>query len=125
MIQILLIGLGSAVGGISRYLFSTGVYNLIGKNFPYGTLAVNTIGSFLAGFLATLLLERIETLATPLRALLIIGFLGGFTTFSSFAVETINLFESGETLRAILNIMLSFVVCLILAGLGSLLARQL
>lgn len=125
MNQILLIGIGSALGGVSRYLFSTGVYNLVGKNFPYGTLAVNTIGSFLAGFLATLLLERVETLATPLRALLIIGFLGGFTTFSSFAVETINLFESGEILRALLNIVISLVVCLLLAGAGALLARQL
>ncbi len=125
MLQILLIGLGSALGGISRYLLSTSVYNLIGKNFPYGTLAVNTIGSFLAGFLATLLLERFDGLAASLRALLIIGFLGGFTTFSSLSVETLNLFESGEIFRALLNIVISIIAGLLLAGVGALLARQL
>ena len=125
MTQLFLIGLGSGLGGISRYLVSNSVYNLIGKNFPYGTLAVNIIGSFVAGFLSTFLLERVGAFSVPLRALLIIGFLGGFTTFSSFSVETFNLFESGEIVRAILNIIISLFVCIILTGVGALLARQL
>ncbi len=126
MTQLLLIAFGSAIGGISRYLLSTSVYSLIGKDFPYGTLAVNMIGSLLAGFISIILIERVDgVLAAPLRALLIIGFLGGFTTFSSFSIETLNLFESGEILRATLNVVISVVSCLILAGVGALLARQL
>jgi CrcB protein len=125
MIQLLLIGLGSAIGGMSRYLLSNSVYNLISKDFPYGTLSVNMLGSFFIGVISTILMDRFEGLAVPLRALLIIGFLGGFTTFSSFSMETLNLLEGGEIFRAILNVVLSLVLCLLLTGMGVLLARQL
>lgn len=125
MIQLLLIGLGSAIGGMSRYLLSNSVYNLISKDFPYGTLSVNMLGSFFIGVISTILMDRFEGLAVPLRALLIIGFLGGFTTFSSFSMETLNLLEGGEIFRAILNVVLSLVLCLLLTGMGVLLGRQL
>lgn len=69
-------------GGVLRYGVSTGIYNLFNKNFPYGTLVVNVSGSFLMGFLFVLLLERFQSIAPQLRALLLIGFLGGYTTFS-------------------------------------------
>lgn len=125
MIQLILIALGSGIGGICRYGLSTGIYHLLGKTFPYGTLAVNAIGSFLIGFIFIILLERVDSMGDHLRALLIIGFLGGFTTFSSFSLETLQLFENGEMLRAFLNVGLSFLVCISLAAMGVLLARQL
>lgn len=125
METILLVGLGSAVGGICRYLLSMTVHAFLGKSFPYGTLTVNALGSFLIGFLFILLLDRYASFAEELRALLVIGFLGGFTTFSSFSMETINLFENGEIMLAGLNIFLSITICLVLTWLAVLLGRQL
>jgi len=125
MDRILLIGLGSAMGGILRYLVSTGVYKLFGRSFPFGTLAVNAIGALLAGFIFVILLERFDGMAEQLRSLLIIGFLGGFTTFSAFSIETINLIEGGELLHGVLNVFLSVSVCLCLTWIGVLLGRQL
>ena len=123
--KILLIGLGSAIGGICRYLVSTGVHKLLGRAFPYGTLAVNALGSLLVGVIFVMLLERFNGFADQFRALLIIGFLGGFTTFSSFSIETINLIEAGELYRGLLNIFISIILCLSLTWIGVLLGRQL
>lgn len=124
MERILLIGLGSGIGGICRYLVSTGTYKLLGRDFPYGTLAVNALGSFVVGILFIVLLERFGAYADELRLLLIIGFLGGFTTFSSFSIETINLIENGELGRGMLNVIVSVVLCLALTWLGVLTGRQ-
>jgi CrcB protein len=123
--RLLLIGFGSGVGGIFRYLVSTGAYKIVGRTFPYGTLCVNAIGSFLAGFLFVIILERFNGIADQLRTLLIIGFLGGFTTFSAFSLETINLIESADFYRGFLNILISLVLCLSLTWVGMLLGRQL
>ena len=123
--RLLLIGIGSGAGGIFRYLLSSGVHRLFGRAFPYGTLTVNALGSFLIGFLFILLLDRFSDFAEQFRSLLIIGFLGGLTTFSSFSLETLNLIEGGEILRAFLNIILSVTVCLCLAWLGIILGRHL
>ena len=84
----------------------------MGRTFPYGTLIVNTTGSFLMGFLFIIILERFSNIAPQLRAFLLIGLLGGYTTFSSFSIETINLFEQGELFKALLNIGLSVVLCI-------------
>ena len=125
MDKLLLIGMGGALGSIFRYLFSTGIHRVFGRDFPYGTLAVNAFGSFLIGLLFVILLDRFQALAEQLRALLLIGFLGGFTTFSSFSFETISLLESGELGRSFLNIFLSVSLCLGLTWMGILLGRQL
>lgn len=125
MERLFLIAFGGAIGCVLRYLVSTGVYRLFGRDFPYGTLAVNAIGSLLIGFLFVLLLEYIDSMADSFRSLLVIGFLGGFTTFSSFSLETINLIESGEMYRAFLNVFISVTVCLCLTWIGILLGRQL
>ncbi|MGD8208009.1 MAG: fluoride efflux transporter CrcB [Thiohalocapsa sp.] len=110
MLQLLAIAGGGALGALSRFWVSTGVYGLLGREFPWGTLAVNVIGSFLMGLLAVLLLER--SLAPPeLRSALLIGFLGAFTTFSTFSLETLNLIEQGDSVRALLNIGVSVLVC--------------
>jgi CrcB protein len=103
---------------------STGVYALLGRAFPYGTLAVNLVGSLLMGFLYVLLLERM-TVGPEARAALLIGLLGGFTTFSTFSIETLNLIEQAEVVKAGLNAVISVVGCLGAAWIGLMLGRQL
>lgn len=124
MSQILAIAGGGAIGAVLRYWVSNSAYDLLGKNFPYGTLVVNVVGSLLMGFLAIWLLERTFG-GTALRAFLLIGLLGSFTTFSAFSLETLNLMENGQLLRALSNALLSVVLCVLAAGLGVILARQL
>ena len=125
LITLMLVAIGGAIGSVLRYLMSTGIYNLLGKDFPYGTLAVNVLGSFLIGFLSILILDRFGNYANEMRNLLLIGLLGGFTTFSSFSMETLNLIESGEMFRALLNVILSIILCLFSVWIGVLLAREL
>ena len=97
----------------------------MGRQFPYGTLVVNATGCFLMGLLFVLLLERFNSIAPELRSLILIGFLGGYTTFSSFSIETMNLFESGDWVAASLNIVISVVLCMALTWLGLMGGRQL
>ncbi len=124
MNHLLAIALGGAFGAVSRFLVSTGVYRLAGRDFPYGTLAVNVLGSLLMGFLYILLIER-ANMNAEWRAVLLVGFLGAFTTFSTFSIETLNLLEAGEPLRALTNILVSVIFCLLAAWLGVLVGRQL
>ena len=124
MNQMLAIAAGGALGALLRFWASTGVYSITGRNFPYGTLAVNVAGSLVMGFLYIWLLERTVS-GTALRAFLMIGLLGAFTTFSTFSIETLNLMEAGQYLRALANVLLSVVLCIGAAVLGVMLARQL
>ena len=124
MNQVLAIAGGGALGALLRYWMSTGVYALTGRGFPYGTLAVNVLGSLVMGFLYIWLLERVPG-GTAVRAFLLIGLLGAFTTFSTFSIETLNLMEAGQFSRAILNTLASVVLCIGAAALGVMLARQL
>lgn len=121
----LLIFLGAGFGGVLRYWVSNGAYLLLGRQFPYGTLVVNISGCFLMGLLFVLTLERLDGIGSQLRALLLIGLLGGYTTFSSFSIETINLFESGNWLSAITNVVLSAILCIGAAWLGVIGGRNL
>jgi CrcB protein len=124
MYQTLAIAAGGALGAVFRYWASTGVYFLSGRGFPYGTLFVNVTGCLLIGFLSVWLLER--GLAGPvLRGFLLIGVLGGFTTFSAFSMETVDLIESGQLARALANMLLSVVLCVGAAAAGVILGRQL
>ena len=124
MQQLLYIAAGGALGAVMRFGVSNGVHMLFGRNFPYGTLTVNVLGSLLIGLLYILLIER-YSLGPQVRAILIIGVLGAFTTFSTFSLETYNLLENGEFLKAILNVLLSVTLCLIAAWAGVMIGRQL
>ena len=124
MINIVYIAAGGALGAVMRYLVSTGIHSFLGRGFPYGTLTVNVLGSFMMGFLFIYLLER-SSLGPEWRALILIGFLGAFTTFSTFSIETLNLIESGAMARAMANILVSVITCILATWLGVILGRQL
>ena len=121
--SIISIAIGGAAGSLCRYGMSNGIYLLLGRSFPYGTLAVNILGSFIMGSLYILMIER-ASISEELRAGIIIGLLGAFTTFSAFSIETINLIESGEILKAGLNILFSVTLCIAGCWLGMNLPRQ-
>ena len=120
------IAIGSAIGGVARYWCSGIVARLIGETFPWGTLIVNVVGSFAIGFFATLTGPdgRIFVGSTA-RQFVMLGLLGGYTTFSSFSLQTLNLLHDGEWLYAGANITLSVVLCLIGVWAGHVLALSL
>lgn len=125
MLDTALIFLGAGCGGVFRYWISNISYWFLGRQFPYGTLIVNVSGCFLMGLLFVLLIERFNEIGSPFRSLLLIGFLGGYTTFSSFSIETLNLFENGAFLSGFANIFLSIILCLTATWLGVFGGRQL
>lgn len=124
MLQLLAIAVAGAVGALLRFWMSGWVYGLFGRDFPYGTLAVNVAGSLLMGISFVLLVERLGS-APEWRALVMIGFLGAFTTFSTFSLETVQLLEGGAVGRAMINVLGSVAFCLIATWLGIVLGRQL
>ncbi len=108
-LTILAVAAGGAVGAVARYLVATGATHLFGLGFPYGTLIVNVVGSFVLGCLA----EAMALVWTPsreLRAFLVVGMLGAFTTFSTFSLDSVALFERREYVSAGLYVVISVVV---------------
>jgi len=124
MSQVIAIAVGGALGSVMRYGLSTWVHSFAGRGFPYGTLAVNVLGCLAMGVLFVLLVERMGASAVW-RAGLLIGVLGGFTTFSTFSIETFNLIEQGAMAKAAGNMAASLVLCVGATWLGVILARQL
>ena len=120
------VAVGGAIGTLGRYWLTGVVSRLIGETFPWGTLVINVTGSFIIGFFATLTGPdgRIFT-PTDVRQFVMIGICGGYTTFSSFSLQTLNLMNDGEWLYAGANIVLSVVACLIAVWVGHVLALSL
>lgn len=123
MVKFFWISLGGALGTGARYLMSGWALSLLGASFPYGTLAVNVIGSFLIGILMHVGLMT-EVLSPTTRVVLTTGVMGGFTTYSSFNYETLQYLQNGETWRGLGNIILMVVACLVSGLMGLVLAKR-
>jgi CrcB protein len=122
--QVVLVFLGGGLGAVARYGLGGVVHRLAGSRFPYGTLTVNVLGCLLIGFVMSFAADRLSI--TPnVRLFLTIGILGGFTTFSSFSYETIELLRDGQNLYALINICSTVLVCLAATWLGSVIGKQL
>lgn len=124
MQEFLFVCFGGAIGTGARYLLLRWSIHQFGTTFPAGTLIVNIAGSFAIGLLTPLGLQT-NLIPLPLRIVLITGVLGGFTTYSSFNQETLQLFAAGDIGRGLANMALMMMTCLLAGGLGLLLARRL
>ena len=122
--RFLLIAIGAAFGANARYLIGVWAGTRFGADFPYGTFVVNIVGSLLLGFLVTLGAGRLH-LSAEARLLLAVGFLGSFTTFSAYTVESMNLLREASLWQGVLNMVGNSLVGLLFAVLGAALARLL
>lgn len=117
------VGLGSALGGIARYWIALAVAALTGPQFPWGTILINIIGSFIIGFFGTLTgIDGRLAVPNDARIFVMTGLCGGFTTFSAFSLQTFDLAHDGRWLDAAGNVVLSIVLCLVAVTLGYLAA---
>ncbi len=119
---LLAIGIGGFLGAISRYLVASQLSILVGNSFPFGTLAVNAIGSFVLGFLSRFLLEHF-IVDELVRIGTLVGFLGAFTTYSTFSYESVILLQEGDFLKAVLNICANTFICIFLCLSGLQIAK--
>ncbi|MCL4845270.1 MAG: fluoride efflux transporter CrcB [Acidobacteria bacterium] len=120
----LLVGAGGFLGANARFILARGIGTMIDTRFPLGTLVVNISGSFLMGILGAVLADRVLPDAPGVRMALAIGFLGGFTTFSTFEFETHALLEEGSWLLATANVLVSVLVGLLAVRAGIVAARS-
>ncbi|ACA86757.1 fluoride efflux transporter CrcB [Shewanella woodyi] len=116
MNNILFVALGGSIGAVFRYLISIFMVQLFGSAFPFGTLLVNIIGSFLMGVIYAL--GQVSEVSPEIKALVGVGLLGALTTFSTFSNETLLLIQSGAWLKAFLNIALNLCLCIFMVYLG-------
>ncbi len=124
MIDFLIISLGAVVGANARYILSRFAAKMLGPIFPYGTLIINVSGSFIVGLFMIWTTERV-LLDPRWRLLVIIGFCGAFTTFSSYAFETVAYFEQGQWMLMLINIVSNNLLCIAAAVGGMATARLL
>jgi len=122
--QLAAVAAGGAVGAVLRWLVASGVQKAAGGAFPWGTFAVNALGSFLLGFLFVWLIER-SSASELVRLAITVGFLGAFTTFSTYSFESVRLLQEGAFTLAFGNIIGQVVLCLLLTWMGVQLARVL
>ena len=123
MRELLFLAGAGAAGAVSRYALSGWTYRVFGERFPYGTLAVNVLGSFLIGLVMQAALSA-DLLSREARVAATVGFLGAFTTFSTLSYETMKAIEDGEWTKAGANVVLNVLLCLGATWLGLLTARQ-
>ncbi len=121
--HILYIALGGSIGAVTRYFVSKGIHSQVSTMFPAGTLFINATGSFLIGFFFFLFENTI--LPENLRSFLLIGFLGAYTTFSTYSLETVNMLKDGEFRAGLLNVLASNILCLAMTVSGMILSRVL
>jgi CrcB protein len=122
MIACLFVGAGGFLGAVARYVLAMWIGQRWGRSFPLGTFFINISGSFLIGFLMSLLTERLM-INPQWRLFLVVGFLGAYTTFSTFQYETGNLIKDGELFVAMLNVVSSVIVGFVALKLGEVLAK--
>jgi len=123
LIRYFLVAIGGGTGALMRYAAASAIMTRFGGKFPLGTLVINVTGSFLIGFLMTMLTERFQ-LDPRWRLLLVVGFLGGYTTFSSFEWETYTAVREGGLWTGMLNVVSSVMLGYVAVTLGSMLARR-
>ena len=126
MITYLWVALGGALGSVARYWMTNAVAALTGPRFPWGTIAINVLGSFIIGFVAFLTtpVGRVS-ISFDIRAFILVGICGGYTTFSAFSLQTLELMRSGHWLEAGGNILLSVAACVFAAWTGYMLGTLL
>ena len=125
MTQTLLVALGGAIGSVGRYWLALWALPL-SRSLPWGTIAINVIGSFAISFFGTLTLQHGKyTVPEPARIFFMVGVCGGFTTFSSFSLQTLDLLRAGAAGRAMINVAASVLLCLGSVAAGHVLAAQL
>jgi len=120
-VRLLYVVIGGGLGALIRYLLSSIIQKQSASLFPYGTLVVNLIGALFIGFLWELFSDI--TVSTNIRVLIFMGVLGGFTTFSTFSLETFNLLKDRQYITALINVIVNNMFCIILVFAGSFMAR--
>jgi fluoride exporter len=124
MMHWLAVAIGGALGALARYAVSIWLFNPSVHKFPYATLAVNLLGSFVMGLLFVMIVER-AALPAEMRSLLMIGFLGAFTTFSTFSLDALSLWQNGHLFLALIYVLATVVLCLVAISSSIWLARSL
>ena len=105
------VAVGGALGSIARYALSTWIFDVSSHKFPYATLAVNVLGSFFMGVLFVIIIEK-AALPTEMRSLLMIGFIGAFTTFSTFSLDALGLWQNGQIFMSVVYMLATVILCL-------------
>ena len=118
MKYLLFIALGGASGAVSRHLLANWIHGLWEGKLPVGTLLVNVLGSFAIGIIYVMVVER-QMIHPDWRGVLMVGFLGAFTTFSTFSMDSLLLIQQGELIKAVLNVVINVVVCIIATWIGT------
>lgn len=106
------VAIGGALGSMARYALSAWIFDVSSHKFPYATLTVNVIGSFVMGILFVIIVEK-AALPTEMRSLLMIGFLGAFTTFSAFSLDALGLWQNGHVFLSLVYMLATVVLCLV------------
>jgi CrcB protein len=108
----LAVAIGGALGSVARYALSSWIFDITSNKFPYATLIVNVAGSFVMGILFVLIVER-AVLPAEMRSLLMIGFIGAFTTFSAFSLDALGLWQNGHVLMSVIYMIATVILCLV------------
>ena len=108
----LAVAIGGALGSVARYALSSWIFDITSHKFPYATLIVNVAGSFVMGILFVIVVER-AALPAEMRSLLMIGFIGAFTTFSAFSLDALGLWQNGHVLMSVIYMITTVILCLV------------